>query len=215
MGLQSLLLAITTLNVDGLGAGDKLDDVGKHLASYHIAFLVESRTRDVSGLARQLSGHDVYQVPATTQGRKGQGVVVCVCVSRAIRDFTRVHALDRWPGCIWLELQVNILGVQHPVYIGGVYVRPEQQGSNSMSDHQPEQVLADLGVLCKAIREFREQGAEVLLCGDFHAHLNAHLHQVIIGNWEGKPPKCAHNWCRAGNYVKQSPQTMQAACSRP
>ena len=190
MGLQSPLLAITTLNVDGLGTGDKLDDVGKHIASYHIAFLTESRTRDVSGLARQLSGHDVYQVPATTQGRKGQGVIVCV--SRAIRDFIRLHALDRWPDCIWLELQGNILGVQHPVYIG-VYVRLEQHGSKSMSDHQPEQVLADFGVLCEAIREFREQGAEVLLCGDFNAHL----------------PASSDYWELGGEATKVCPQLVQ------
>ena len=62
-----------------------------------------------------------------------------------------------------------------------------------MSDHQPEQVLADFGVLCEAIREFREQGAEVLLCGDLYAHL----------------PASSDYWELGGEATNVCPQLMQ------
>ena len=165
------------MNVDGLGSGDKLDALRGYVQWFHIVFLVETRTRNVSELARRLPGYDLHQVPARYQGRKGSGVVVCV--QQAVANYVTLKASHHEPDCIWLEVHGTVLGKSGSFFIGGVYIPPELPAA-SHSGHQrgSEEVLEEFGIVHEEVRQFRELGAEVMVLGDFNAHLPIHSNYV-------------------------------------
>ncbi|DBB01548.1 TPA: hypothetical protein ACH3X1_000197 [Trebouxia sp. C0004] len=125
-----------------------------------------SETQTPATLHQQLPNHIVYTIPASTVGRRGEGLLLAV---RQQLPFSITHWDADQANCvIWLTLRPSHTN-QHATTIGVCYVRPETTLA-SQSDGRSAQLRFQ--ALTERLLVATAQG-HAILAGDFNARVGS------------------------------------------
>ncbi len=153
-------MSVLTWNVNGLSESTLcLWDTRRYLESFDVVLLCETRCLCLP--PGFLPDHSVAHVPASTQGRAGEGMLVAVRRQLAVR-------VNDWASdetSLWLRL--SFPGRATPLFVGCCYLPP------STSRRLRTSPLVDrLAALEQRVATAAAEG-DVLLAGDFNALIGA------------------------------------------
>ena len=157
-------MRVLAWNVAGLSAAKlALHDLDVYMSQFDIILLCE--TRCVVLPRGLLSGQSVAEVPATSEGHAGEGLLNWGGVTVAVRKDCNLRVRDWGSDDTSLWVQIDLPGGASPLIIGVCYIPPV--GSAQLRHRSlPDRFQSLLHHLASAV-----QGNDVLLAGDFNARV--------------------------------------------
>ena len=134
-----------------------LHDTAKYLAAFDVVLLTETRAAHIEdGFLPQ---HSIAFIPASKDGRAGEGILV------AVKKNAAYHVLDYGSDDSSLWVKVSFHDQRKPLILGCCYVPPA--GSRSLQHRCLDQRMADITARYTAA----QADGNVLIAGDFNARV--------------------------------------------